>query len=68
MQYKPIKIWHVENAILGWDFNPGVIGFFFHAFTLMDQVICSKIYNVKNWNNKRKNQCSKFGMWLMQAS
>jgi hypothetical protein len=35
MQYKPIKIYHMENAILGKDFNLGAIGFFFHAFTMM---------------------------------
>jgi hypothetical protein len=33
MQYKPIKICHAKNAILGKDFNLGMIGFFFHAFT-----------------------------------
>jgi hypothetical protein len=35
MQYKPIKNFHVENAILGKGFNLGATGFFFHAFTLM---------------------------------
>jgi hypothetical protein len=48
MQYTPIKICHVENAVLGHDFNLGVIGFFFHAFTLVNQVMCLKIYNAKN--------------------
>jgi hypothetical protein len=33
LQYKPIKNYHVENAILRKDFNLGVIGFLFHAFT-----------------------------------
>jgi hypothetical protein len=35
MQYKPIKIYNVENAVLGKDFNLGTSGSFFHAFTLM---------------------------------
>jgi hypothetical protein len=35
MQYKPIKIFHVENAILGKDFNLGVTSSFFHAFIHM---------------------------------
>jgi len=39
---------YVKNAILGQDFNLSVAGSFFHAFTLMDQAICSKIYNAKN--------------------
>jgi hypothetical protein len=29
MQYKPIKIYHVESAILGKDFNLGALVFFF---------------------------------------
>jgi hypothetical protein len=33
MQYEPIKNCHMENAILGKDFNFGAIGFLFHAFT-----------------------------------
>jgi hypothetical protein len=33
MQYKPIKNYHVENAILGKDFNLGMNGSFSHAFT-----------------------------------
>ncbi len=32
MQYKPIKICHMENAILGKDFNLGAIGSFFSCF------------------------------------
>jgi hypothetical protein len=35
MQSKPIENYHVENAILAKDFNLGVIGSFFHAFTLV---------------------------------
>jgi hypothetical protein len=35
MQYKFIENYHVENAILGKDFNLGPIGSFFHAFTLL---------------------------------
>jgi hypothetical protein len=35
MQYKPIKNYHMENAILGKDFNLGATRFFFHAFTLI---------------------------------
>jgi hypothetical protein len=35
MQYQPIENYHVENAILGKDFNLGVTSFLFHAFTLM---------------------------------
>jgi hypothetical protein len=48
MQNKPIENYHVENAILGQDFPIGVISYFFHVFTLVDQVICLKIYNAKN--------------------
>jgi len=35
MEYKPIENYHVENAILGKDFNLGATSFLFHAFTLM---------------------------------
>jgi hypothetical protein len=35
MQYKPIKNYNVENAVLGKDFNLGTTVSFFHAFTLM---------------------------------
>jgi transposase len=34
MQYKPIVNYHMENVVLGKQFNLGVIGSFFHAFTL----------------------------------
>jgi hypothetical protein len=34
MQYKPIKNYHVENVVLRKDFNLGVIGSLFQAFTL----------------------------------
>jgi hypothetical protein len=34
MQYKPIENYHMENEILGKEFNLGAIGSFFHAFTL----------------------------------
>ncbi len=40
MQYKPIENYHVENAILGKDFNLGMTGSFFHAFTLMLDLSC----------------------------
>jgi hypothetical protein len=33
MQYKPIENYHMENAVLGKDFNLGVTNFLFHAFT-----------------------------------
>ncbi len=33
MKYKLIENYHMENAILGKDFNLGVISSFFHAFT-----------------------------------
>jgi hypothetical protein len=33
MQYKPIENYHVENVILGKDFNLGATDSFFHAFT-----------------------------------
>jgi hypothetical protein len=33
MHYTPLENCHVENGILGKDFNLGVIGSFFHAFT-----------------------------------
>jgi hypothetical protein len=37
MQYKPIKICHVENTIIGKDFNLGVTCSFFHVFTHVKQ-------------------------------
>jgi hypothetical protein len=36
MHYNPIKDCHVENVILGKDFNLGVTNSFFHAFILME--------------------------------
>jgi hypothetical protein len=33
MQYKPIENYHVKNAVLRKDFNFGMTGFLFHAFT-----------------------------------
>jgi hypothetical protein len=33
MHYKPIKNFHVENAVFGKDFNLGMIGSCFRAFT-----------------------------------
>jgi hypothetical protein len=33
MQYKQIENYNVENAVLGKDFNLGVIGSLFHTFT-----------------------------------
>jgi hypothetical protein len=33
MQYKPMQNYHMENVVLGKDFNLGVTGSFFHAFT-----------------------------------
>jgi hypothetical protein len=32
-KYEPIKNCHMENALLGKDFNFGAIGLLFHAFT-----------------------------------
>ncbi len=32
MKYKLIENYHVENAVLGKDFNLGAISFFFHTF------------------------------------
>ncbi len=32
MQYKPIENYHVENAVVGKDFNLGMTSFLFHAF------------------------------------
>jgi hypothetical protein len=32
-EYEPVENWHLENVFLGKDFNLGVIGFLFHAFT-----------------------------------
>jgi hypothetical protein len=46
MQYKLIKNYHVENAILGKDSNLGAIGSFFHAFTLMSQMDLHKFQNL----------------------
>jgi hypothetical protein len=34
MQYKPIKNYNVANSVLRKDFNLGMIGSFFHVFTL----------------------------------
>jgi hypothetical protein len=31
MDCKPIENCHLENAVLGKDFNLGAIGFFFHV-------------------------------------
>jgi len=42
IQYKPIENYHMENAILGNDFNLGVIGSFFHVFTQMISLIWFK--------------------------
>jgi hypothetical protein len=39
MQYKPIKNYHMKNAILGKDFNLSVTRFFFHVFTLLDKIL-----------------------------
>jgi hypothetical protein len=33
MQCKPIENYHVENVVLGKDFNLDMIGCLFHAFT-----------------------------------
>jgi len=33
MQYKPIENCHMANAVLGKDFNLGMIDFLFHLFT-----------------------------------
>ncbi len=33
MQYKPIENYHVENTVLGKDFNFGATSSLFHAFT-----------------------------------
>jgi hypothetical protein len=33
MQYKPIENYHMENVVLGKDFNLGVISSFFLVFT-----------------------------------
>jgi hypothetical protein len=46
MLYKPIENCHMENAILGEDFNFGAIGSFFRAF------ICQQM---KNEHKKSKN-------------
>jgi hypothetical protein len=35
MEYKPIENYHMENAIIGKDFNLGTTSSFFHAFTQM---------------------------------
>jgi len=32
MQYKPIENYHMENIVLGKDFNLGAIGSFFSCF------------------------------------
>jgi hypothetical protein len=51
MKYKPIKNYHVENAILKKDFNLGTTHSFFHVFTLggienLDATIKSEYTNV----------------------
>jgi len=33
MKYKPIENYHMENAVLGDDFNFGGISSLFHSFT-----------------------------------
>jgi hypothetical protein len=36
MQYKPIKNYHMENEVIGKDFNLSMNDFLFHAFTPCD--------------------------------
>jgi hypothetical protein len=51
MQYKPIKNCHVENVILGKDFNLGAIDSFFHAF-----IPSSFDHDVTLWVQTRYNE------------
>jgi hypothetical protein len=37
MQYKPIKKFHIENVVLGKDFNFGTTSSFFHLFILKEK-------------------------------
>jgi hypothetical protein len=55
MQYKPIENYHVENAILGKNFNLGMISSFFDAFTLKD--LGSNIFPCDPRQHSKINQC-----------
>jgi hypothetical protein len=46
MQYKLIENCHMENAVLGKDFNLGATSSFFHAFILMSQMDLHKFQNL----------------------
>jgi len=39
MHYKPIENCHMENAILGKDFNLGTTNFLFHVFTHVNEFL-----------------------------
>ncbi len=39
MQYNPIKNYHMENVVLGKDFNLGTTSSFFHVFTFVPPIV-----------------------------
>ncbi len=63
MQYIPIENYHVENAILGKDFNLGTIGSFFHVFTQLESfnswtnpkvlTILNRLESPDSWTNPK---------------
>jgi hypothetical protein len=60
MQYKSVKKCHVENVVLGKDFNLGTTGSFFHVFTQMHVFIASMDILKDNWNSPLEYVASLF--------
>ncbi len=46
MQYKPIENHHMENEVIGNDFNLGMIDFLFHAFTPCDPCFIPNFWKI----------------------
>jgi hypothetical protein len=55
MHYEPIENYHVENVVLGNDFNLGVIGIFFHAFTLWAFLLPTCFINVSHLGTNKQD-------------
>jgi len=54
MHYKATKNYHVENVVLGKDFNLGVIGLFFHAFTLWAFFLPTCFINISHMGTNKQ--------------
>jgi hypothetical protein len=54
MHYKAIENYHVKNVVLGKDFNLGVIGFFFHAFTFWAFFLPTYFINVSHMGTNKQ--------------